>query len=1142
MSLRHGGSTSTATKTDLHRGSLLSLKTSTTPAASPKPRDTPRVKGFFSSLNRLSASFTSSEARRNKKVDKPRPALNACTWDAPASDHGTSSRDSSRSTSTSSTVPAQLAAASKGRPQSTYQPSLNLGTPSLRSKDTASRRLSAIPAGPTKEPHGKSKIPGASQPKPRPQSMQLLGLGRRLGEPGSTAATDNTSSLADGPSLRSEPRASHEMPAPPQSAPLTPRRLAQPERINVSRTPSGPAKGLQKLGSLLPAHATRLKTKRSNLSIQSARSASISLSQANDMSTDREAWSQTMATRSRTMTLSNLAEANGTQGARATAKAQPSLTRNRVPPPARLALLPSPSASSSRLPSPLVSNKVRSLAPNGSTLSVDRESLKPDRHHGLHSPDTMQPPVSPFAHKLPTRPQDTVAALLPNSSHTDGDDAPTRTQSLYGSSGLLSHKNSSSSLRSLRQRTVPVHANPYALSGTGDRSPGEPRTIADTHSSSLPRSPLAATSEGQGRAQVSMPTRSLSPRCAEFAPTCTDVASMTSLLSDPEPSVVPRNPGLEEVEETFREKRASYKHRHTTATVVGAAAPACLQSPRLPSENEASASALSLVPSPTPLSPKQEQQRSGSSKLAPVDQDDYFVKTLQARIHGLARDKERLQAELASSRAKWEHQTLLHGTTESELLQVKNDLTLLQMEASHFQTQLDAVRQEKAALAQQLRQVSGELTTAQLDYATLEEAQSALEATMASSDEVKEELDREIAQLRTKLHDKSRLAEEWRTKYQQAKQQLAKTQQELTALQADSQGPGYLEEMITQLEKERNHLRKELAAVRDQPVSPRTGSPAWEQELSALRQELDHTTAQYQDTRQQLQLKSQRLDRLERQLADWVPSEKYQDLETINQSLVRELQTLRETVDTLRRDEAMEVGSGASARILPPMPISPANADLGAPHATPDKAPFAVATSLSVTPDTPVQGASHTPRGRLLSDSVSHASPAGLPATAMDTTVGHSPAGRLRSGRVRSYIDPMSGLPTPNAPPAISPADPESMGHLASAPTSPAHAHPRLTFMVSPQTPTAAVHANLATAGAEGAWHAGCSRPLESGVELEEEIHQLRQEKERVESEYAKIPISGGGPTTQYKKERLEQRLDSIDRALSSAKLRLKFL
>ncbi|KAJ1984986.1 hypothetical protein H4R34_000330 [Dimargaris verticillata] len=1173
MSLRHSGSATTTTKPDLRRGSLLSLKTSATPTASPKPRDTPRayatmatltileylryndvghklVKGFFSSLNRLSASFTSSEARRNKKADKSRPALNASTWDTPAFDHGTSSRDTSRSTSTSSTLPAQLAASPKGRPQSTYQPSLNLGAPSLRNKNAASRRLSAIPMGPTKDPQTKSKIPGAAQPKPRPQSMQLLGLGRHLGESAHTAATNSTSSLVDRPNLRSEQRASHELPVPPQSAPLTPRRLAKPGHTSASRTPSGPVKGLQKLGSLLPTHATRLKTKRSNLSIQSARSASISLTQANDSSTDPELRSQTIGSRSRTVTLSSLAEANDSQGARAFVKAPPSLARKiGPPPPTRLTLLPSPSTNSSRLPSPLVSNKQRPPALNGPAFSAGRESPRPDRHHGLQSPDTMQPPASPCSHKLPARHQEATAALPPNGTHNDGDMGPPRTQSLYRSAGILGHKKSSSSLRSLRQRAVPIYANPYALNGAGDRPSSEPRPFADTSSSPLPRSPLAATDQDQMREQASTPTMGLSPQCSEFAPSCADLASMTPLLSDPEPSVVPRNPGLEEVEETFREKRASYKHKNAKAAAFDAAASGCSHSVEMPSASEASASDLSLVSSSTPLSPRQNQHNLSSSKRAPIGQDEYLVKTLQARVHSLARDKEHLQAELSSSQAKWEHQALLHGTTESELLQVKNDLTLLQMETSHSQAQLDAMRQEKASLERQLHQVTGELTTTQQDYAAMEEAQSAMEATMASNDQVKKELDQENAQLRTKLHEKSRLADELRAKYQQAKQQLTKARQELTVLQADSQGPGYLEEMITQLEKERNQLRKELAALRNRPATPPIVSPASEQELAALRRELAHKTTQYQGTQQQLQQKSQRLDQLERQMTDWVPSERCRDLETINQSLVRQLQALRETVDSLRQGEAIELGSGINARPLPSMSTSPVNNELDAHHVTPDKALHSVTSSLGSTPDAQALGASYTPRARVLSDGASHASFASLTATVTDSpvatptpTVGQPSTGRLRSDRVRSYIDPMSGIPTPNTSSAFSTGDPETMGRLASAPTSPAHANPHLPFMVSPQTPTAPIYATQATVGAEGAWYASRLRPLETGAELEEEIHQLRQEKERVESEYAKIPISGGGPTTQYKKERLEQRLDSIDRALSSAKLRLKFL
>ncbi|KAI8584756.1 hypothetical protein K450DRAFT_217870 [Umbelopsis ramanniana AG] len=62
----------------------------------------------------------------------------------------------------------------------------------------------------------------------------------------------------------------------------------------------------------------------------------------------------------------------------------------------------------------------------------------------------------------------------------------------------------------------------------------------------------------------------------------------------------------------------------------------------------------------------------------------------------------------------------------------------------------------------------------------------------------------------------------------------------------------------------------------------------------------------------------------------------------------------------------------------------------------------------------------------------------------------------------------------------------------------------------------------------------------DDGDDLDDQMRMLVKQKERLQSDYSKIPIIGGGPQSRKRKEDLEEQLDSIDSQLSKIKLKIR--
>ncbi|RUS17207.1 hypothetical protein BC937DRAFT_90269, partial [Endogone sp. FLAS-F59071] len=60
--------------------------------------------------------------------------------------------------------------------------------------------------------------------------------------------------------------------------------------------------------------------------------------------------------------------------------------------------------------------------------------------------------------------------------------------------------------------------------------------------------------------------------------------------------------------------------------------------------------------------------------------------------------------------------------------------------------------------------------------------------------------------------------------------------------------------------------------------------------------------------------------------------------------------------------------------------------------------------------------------------------------------------------------------------------------------------------------------------------------------ELDAELRALTKEKEQIQQDYSKLPISGGGPTSRRRREEIEEQLDEVDSRLSKIKLRMRAL
>ncbi|SAM00424.1 hypothetical protein [Absidia glauca] len=73
--------------------------------------------------------------------------------------------------------------------------------------------------------------------------------------------------------------------------------------------------------------------------------------------------------------------------------------------------------------------------------------------------------------------------------------------------------------------------------------------------------------------------------------------------------------------------------------------------------------------------------------------------------------------------------------------------------------------------------------------------------------------------------------------------------------------------------------------------------------------------------------------------------------------------------------------------------------------------------------------------------------------------------------------------------------------------------------------------------------HNGPSLTISTGSSpyaLDDELMTLTKEREKLQSDYSKIPLSGGGPTSRRRKEQLEEMLDEVDSQLSKVKQKIR--
>ncbi|RUP42780.1 hypothetical protein BC936DRAFT_138097 [Jimgerdemannia flammicorona] len=60
--------------------------------------------------------------------------------------------------------------------------------------------------------------------------------------------------------------------------------------------------------------------------------------------------------------------------------------------------------------------------------------------------------------------------------------------------------------------------------------------------------------------------------------------------------------------------------------------------------------------------------------------------------------------------------------------------------------------------------------------------------------------------------------------------------------------------------------------------------------------------------------------------------------------------------------------------------------------------------------------------------------------------------------------------------------------------------------------------------------------------ELDFELRNATQDKERIQQDYSKLPLTGGGPTARRRREEIEEQLDEVDSRLSKIKLKMRAL
>ncbi|KAG9065560.1 hypothetical protein KI688_001848 [Linnemannia hyalina] len=130
-----------------------------------------------------------------------------------------------------------------------------------------------------------------------------------------------------------------------------------------------------------------------------------------------------------------------------------------------------------------------------------------------------------------------------------------------------------------------------------------------------------------------------------------------------------------------------------------------------------------------------------------------------------------------------------------------------------------------------------------------------------------------------------------------------------------------------------------------------------------------------------------------------------------------------------------------------------------------------------------------------------------------------------------------SGLPPSGQLPPV--------GGMASAPSGEVEVKPGMVHRVSSGSVNGinnrhSMHGDMFFGSISSATAAPASGPFQTVDELTEQLHGLMKEKEKLQADLSKIPISGGGPMMRRKAEMLEEQMDETERMMSKIRYSIR--
>ncbi|KAJ1970257.1 hypothetical protein IWQ62_000084 [Dispira parvispora] len=1188
------------------------------------------MRGFFT---RLSSSFTSSEEKRAKKIEK-----------ALANSIPESSNNAPYNT-ISSTVPNPTSAngSSSRTPHIGRRSMLGFATTRLKGGNAAASDSTGLGApgalSDSKKPTLVPQVTALKREKARPKSIHVLGMGSErilsdtappssLKKPTKTTtgtnetvetATGNLSSGTVSFANTTSTTASKAQPEPTRSKLPTAGsgKALNPKRhsLHVSKLSS---KELDQLAELKSADDPPFLRHQSLLPLPVAQRKVKEAQSTTPPSEPSPASSSLLGRRLLRNTLRSRMPPNTPvkthqppprvprdRASEASTLPLPSKARN------RLSLIPSAPGNrpSSKLRQPSSSSTIADAKPKRQSLQPDTLEDNPDveRETVDELPSAATSPIPSAVNRgcsSPLTPE--VPLASPKSSVTvDSGKVTTEPSSplIFGSRPLdalgsaslsnLPRRPSSTSLRSLQQLRPPTHANPHLLAATGLRSqsPTSPHRTGLAHISML-----ANRQNGLGSSALTGVSETRAKRTAVVSPTLSepspavDSPSGSPPLESPRENTIPvveealeiasnetiatvttsKNKNgsliadeapplgvLDDVHETFREKRASYINQREAG-----------MDQSLSHSTESEVVAGSLFKTPTSPSPPFCVDRGVSPiPLPPLDvgppvpttslpEDLAAIETLQAEVQKLRQRAQEVERELANSRQQHDHLSLLHDTLESELLQVKSELEYAQHSEKQCQVQTRALQAEVERITEEKQRVESELEAQKEEYETLSNLKESIEVDLIQCDEEKSAVEKDNENLRCSLQERSKQYDEVKAAHQQVKTQVNKLRKELDYLRTQPAEADYMEQTITRLESERNQLRQELSTLKQDSVNFADQSleaVSDNEDVLKLQLALDETQKERDQLQEQLTVLQAQCDHLT----------------THNRTLTKELGTIQALwenhVSTYPNADTTSVGTtkhslksnsslasspdsvgldsfslservGSGERAAPISSSDDEHSDVSGNHSdgsvcwcSPKKTRRQMRRDKAMSYAGPVRSSGDA-------DTIDSTTTCGTPPpTTARLSLDERVVGSLPSTVLPPYTQLI--IQTPNGP-AI-PLSSERSIHGGGTPSLSSTSPMYVTYHMSPSSPS---HSHEWRSPTLAAVHSLTPSSKSLACELEQEIQTLKQEKERLQSDYARIPLSGGGPTIKFKKERLEEHMDLVDKALQSAKLRLKLL